>query len=212
MFCMLYLICTENHESLLYITDVIDLKYCGYIWYDSAHSTTTTLIKLRLDFHSRMTPYNLRARYGVFLVSYPKKMSAIYREPPVLRYLLPRWGPNVQFRCGEKYMFMFMMSFIFLRPRQIEETSICSPPSPVINHLNNSFRITKSCNGWLRLWMNSYLMATVIRWLRRGFKIRYFNYFGRYCLVIPTLKLGEWCIEISQASKNWNFDNILPLF
>ena len=53
----------------------IDSIYRGYIWYDSAHSITFTIIKLQSNWHSRATPHTppLRARYGVSVVSYTKK-------------------------------------------------------------------------------------------------------------------------------------------
>ena len=51
------------------------LIYCCHIWYDSAHSTTNKLIKLRSVLHSRTTPHKspLRSSYGVSFVSYTKK-------------------------------------------------------------------------------------------------------------------------------------------
>ena len=52
--------------------------YRGYIWYDSAHSTTITTIILQSNFHSWTTPYTsytspLQASYGVSFVSYENK-------------------------------------------------------------------------------------------------------------------------------------------
>ena len=56
--------------------DTIDSwKYHGYIWYDSAHTTTIRVIKLQLDLHSGMTPHTLpsRASHGVSFTSYTNK-------------------------------------------------------------------------------------------------------------------------------------------
>ena len=49
--------------------------YRDYIWYEGAHITSITMIKLWSDLHSRTTPHTspLRARYGVSLASYTKK-------------------------------------------------------------------------------------------------------------------------------------------
>ena len=49
--------------------------YHGYIWHDSAQSTTITVIKLRSDLHSRTIPNTspLRATYEVSFVSYTNK-------------------------------------------------------------------------------------------------------------------------------------------
>ena len=58
----------------------------GYIWCDSAHSTTIIMIRLQSYFHTRTTPHTspLRASYGVSFASYTKKkMIAIYWERTV---------------------------------------------------------------------------------------------------------------------------------
>ena len=63
---------SNGHHKLTYSRLSI---YRGYIQYDSAPSTTITMVKLRPDLHSRKTPHSspLRASYGVSFVSYTKK-------------------------------------------------------------------------------------------------------------------------------------------
>ena len=61
--------------------------YRGYIWYDSAHSTTITTMKLRSDLHSRTTPIlrpHGRAIGCHSWVIWWRKMTAIYREHSIL--------------------------------------------------------------------------------------------------------------------------------
>ena len=60
--------------------------YCCYIWYDIAHSTTITLIKLWSCLYSWTTPHTspLRASYGVSFVSHRRKMTTIYRDYTVM--------------------------------------------------------------------------------------------------------------------------------
>ena len=80
--------------------------YRDYIWYDSAHSTTIKMIKLRTDLHSRKTPHTspLRARYGGggvvgvvgvvgLLWVVRRKMTAIYRERTVYEYMYITFPP-----------------------------------------------------------------------------------------------------------------------
>ena len=61
--------------------------YRGYIWYNCAHSTTITMLKIRSDLHPRTIPHTspVRASYGVSFVSWVilRKMTAIYRERTV---------------------------------------------------------------------------------------------------------------------------------
>ena len=62
---------TYQHGATYYRHSI----YHGYIWYNSAESSTITMIKCRSDLHSRTTPHTspLRARYGVSFVSYTNK-------------------------------------------------------------------------------------------------------------------------------------------
>ena len=56
-----------NTSHIIHIHAYYKLSiYRDYIWYDSAHSTTIKMIKLRTDLHTRKTPHTspLRARYG----------------------------------------------------------------------------------------------------------------------------------------------------
>ena len=55
------------HDSVKYYKLSI---YGSGIWYNSAHSTTITMIKFLSDFHSWMTPHTLWASYGVSFMSY----------------------------------------------------------------------------------------------------------------------------------------------
>ena len=73
-----------RYQGLKYVMYYRLSIYRGYIWYDSAHSRTITMMKLRSDLHSWQTPQTspLRASYGVSVVSYPEKpryiVSALY--------------------------------------------------------------------------------------------------------------------------------------
>ena len=62
--------------------------YRGYLWYDSAHSTTITLIKFPSDSHSRMTPHTspLRASYGMSFASSTKNNRDISRTCCIHRF------------------------------------------------------------------------------------------------------------------------------
>ena len=64
--------------SIVYLIRYYRLSiYHGFIWYNSAHSTRITMIKLRSDLHSRMTPHTspLWVSYGVSFMSYTKKID-----------------------------------------------------------------------------------------------------------------------------------------
>ena len=62
-----------SHSSYIY-------TYHGWIWYDGAHTTTITRIKLWSDFHSQMTPL-MGELWGVFHELYEEKWPQyIYRE------------------------------------------------------------------------------------------------------------------------------------
>ena len=69
---------------LLYVPGykTMDFRYIAVILYDTAHRTTVTMIKLRSDLYSRMTPHtwSLRASFGVSFVSYTKKKWPRYIE------------------------------------------------------------------------------------------------------------------------------------
>ena len=69
----------ESYKTGIFSVESRDLYYIfsiyrGYIWYDSAHSTTE-MIKLRPNLHSRTPPHNspLRSSFGMSFMSYTKK-------------------------------------------------------------------------------------------------------------------------------------------
>ena len=82
----------ENDRIIMLLLCTIDSWYItNYMWYDSAHSTTMTMIKVRSDLHSRMTPHTLHllARYGMTFVSYIKGIDCnILRSHCIDIYLM----------------------------------------------------------------------------------------------------------------------------
>ena len=65
--------------------------YRGYIWYDGAHNTTITTMKLRSDLHSRTTPILRPDGRAMGCRSWViwRKMTAIYREHSILSQIGP---------------------------------------------------------------------------------------------------------------------------
>ena len=84
--------------------------YQGYIWYDNAHSTITK-IKLRSVLHPRTTPHTspLRSSYGVSLVSYMRKMTAIYRQRTVICVVWRAFlGHYIRVHCNHRIIYFWV--------------------------------------------------------------------------------------------------------
>ena len=76
--------------------------YCGYIRYDSAHSTTIRMIQLRLDLQTRKTPYSspLRGSYA-YLVSHTKKNDRNISRPhctTLLHWINNSFGNSCEYK------------------------------------------------------------------------------------------------------------------
>ena len=127
-------------EERNYKTDAVASSHCysyrlsvyrGYIWYDSADNTAITMIKLRSDLHSRMTPHTspLRARYGVSFVCYTRKNDRDISRAHCIIHVSPKLSLHVLWTLTDRPQ--LFKPPLMLTVRQIH------PTNPTRHHFNN---------------------------------------------------------------------------